>query len=198
MVSIPLDTGLFVLEGKSEVEIINYFLNLINEYDSYTAEHCYRVEKLAVKIAMRIGFSEEVLQKISTTALLHDVGKMAIPKNILCKPYKLTNVEFNIIKTHAESGYKILKGIPQLKYIAENVLYHHEKFNGMGYPTGKAGADIPLISRILTVADVYEAITADRVYRKAMPVELAINKIYDGKGTIFDPLLVDIFLELIR
>jgi putative nucleotidyltransferase with HDIG domain len=184
------------LVNNSEEEITNYFLKLISEYDFYTAEHCYKVEKLAAKYAKKIGLSDEVIQEVSVTALMHDVGKMIIPKEILCKPCKLTNREFNIIKSHAEGGYNILKKIPQLNYIAENVLYHHEQFNGMGYPRGRMGAKIPLISRILTIVDVYEAITSDRVYRKAMPIDQAEKTICEGKGTTFDPVLVDAFLEL--
>lgn len=184
------------LVNKTEIEITDYFLQLINVYDPYTAEHCYKVEKLAVQIAKKIGFSKEVLQEISTAALLHDIGKMLIPKKILCKPDKLTFEEFAIMQKHAAIGYKFVRTIPKIQYVAENILYHHECFNGRGYPTRKAGTDIPLISRILTIADVYEAITSDRVYRRALPEKEAAEIILKGKATIFDPTLVDIFFSI--
>lgn len=185
------------LQGKSQQEATDYLLSIMKRYDQDTAIHCNRVKNLAVRLASQIGFSEDVMQEVSVAALLHDIGKITIPKNILCKPDKLTAEEFDVIKQHSENGYKILVQFPQMEYVAEYVLYHHERYNGLGYPKGKLKRDIPLISRILTLVDVYESITSDRVYRKAMSFQEAIKVIEGGRSTFFDPVLVDIFLKLV-
>lgn len=185
------------LRDKSQQEVTDYLLSVMKRYDKDTATHCVRVRDLAVKLAAQIGFSDEVMQEVSIAALLHDIGKLTIPKNILCKPDKLTSAEFNIIKQHSENGYKILVQLPQMEYVAEYVLYHHELYNGLGYPKGKLKRDIPLISRMLTLVDVYESITSDRVYRRAMTYQKAVKVIEDGRATLFDPVLVDIFLNLV-
>lgn len=177
-------------------EIINYFFALIYQYDRYTADHSLKVKKLAVELAAKLELPPQMIQDLSAAALLHDIGKMAIPKRILNKPGKLNGFEFEIIKDHPKHGYQILKNVEQLKNVAEVILYHHEKFNGTGYPAGKKGEEIPLISQILAISDVFEAITSDRCYRKAMSQEDALKIIVDGKGTCFNPLLVDTFLAI--
>lgn len=179
----------------SKLDITAYLLNLIARHDPCTAKHAYNVENIAVQFAKKLGLSAQYIQDISTAALLHDIGKMAVPKQILNKSGNLTVTEFEIIKKHPEDGFNFLKTIDQFDHIAEAILYHHEKFDGNGYPYGKAGEAIPLISRILAISDVYEAITSNRVYRKAMTQEEARRVISNGKGTHFDPVLVDIFLK---
>jgi len=186
--------GLIECTFKSKSESINCFLSKLVRYDSCTFRHCCKVEKIAVKLAIRLKLSPIIIQKLSTAALLHDIGKIAIPKNILQKPGKLTAAEFDIIKQHSEAGFALLNATDQLKDIAEAVLYHHEKFNGEGYPTKIAGNHIPLISRILCIADVYEAITSDRVYRSAMTEVEALQVICQGAEIHFDPSLVKAFL----
>ncbi|MDR3588678.1 MAG: HD-GYP domain-containing protein [Negativicutes bacterium] len=177
------------------IEIADYLLRFIAKQDIAIARHSWNVKSIAVNLAHNLDLSAEVSQELSTAALLHDIGKLIIPRRILHKPGKLTEAEFEIIKEHSPNGFHFLKAISQLEHIAEAVLYHHEKFDGSGYPEGRAGEDIPLISRILTIADVYEATTADRVYRKAMTREMALAILYDGRGTQFDPSMVDIFLK---
>ncbi|MEN6412507.1 MAG: HD-GYP domain-containing protein [Veillonellales bacterium] len=185
---------LIASSSQTKPEIINYFLELISKYDPYTATHSLNVKKLSVELATRLNLSPKMINDISTAALLHDIGKMKISKNILTKSGKLSTFEYEIIKQHSEYGYQILNNLDQLKDIANAVLYHHEKFNGTGYPTRKSGETIPLISRILAISDVYDAITSDRCYRIAMSQENALKVIWDGRGTAFDPLLVDTFL----
>ncbi|MEN6412136.1 MAG: HD-GYP domain-containing protein [Veillonellales bacterium] len=176
-------------------EIVSSFLSLIADYDRYTAEHSFKVQRLAMELAAGLDLAAPIIQDISDAALLHDIGKMKISNTILTKPGKLTHSEFEIIKRHPEYGYQILNGSRQLHHIAKIVLHHHEKFNGTGYPSGSSGEGIPLISRILTLADVYEAITSDRCYRKAMSPQESLKVIREGSGTWFDPVLVDVFFR---
>jgi len=186
--------GLIECAFKSKSESINYFLSQLARYDSCTFRHSCKVEKIAVKLAIRLRLPPIMIQKLSTAALLHDIGKISVPKSILQKPGKITAAEFDVIKQHPEVGFALLNATDQLKDIAEAVLYHHEKFNGEGYPRKIAGNHIPLISRILCIADVYEAITSDRVYRSAMTEVEALQVICQGAETHFDPSLVKDFL----
>ncbi|MBP2661938.1 MAG: metal dependent phosphohydrolase [Firmicutes bacterium] len=180
-------------------EVIAYLFQLIVNYNLSTAKHSCRVEKLAVGFAIRLGLSFQIIQLMSAAALLHDIGKIIIPKKILNKPEKLTKHEFEIIKQHPENGYHLLKKIDplhQLENLAEAILFHHERYDGTGYPCGKAGDEIPLVARILSIADVYEAITSNRVYHKAMTQKEAKKIIGEGKESHFDPYLVDVFLRI--
>lgn len=179
----------------SQPDIADYLLRFIAQQDFATAKHSLNVKMIAVQFAENLDCSSQFIQNLSTAALLHDIGKMIIPKNVLHKPGRLTEAEFEIMKEHSQNGFNFLRSITQLNHIAEAVLYHHEQYNGQGYPKGKAGKDIPLMSRILTIVDVYEAITADRVYRKAMTPEEAIKVLHDGRGIQFDPKLVTVFLQ---
>lgn len=182
----------------SSFDITDYLLRFIARQDISIATHSLQVKNIAVEFAMTLGFSPELIRHLSTAALLHDIGKLIIPRNILHKPGKLTHSEFEIIKQHSQNGFNFLKTINQFHPIAEAVLCHHEKFNGGGYPEGKGSQDIPLLSRILTIADVYEATTADRVYRRAMTQKDALQILADGKGSQFDPILVAAFLKYIN
>jgi len=188
------DEIIFQYPFKTKSEIINHLLKLISQHDTSTARHSYKVANMAVAFAIKLNLPLQVIEDTSTAALLHDIGKIKIPKNILNKPGKLTENEFQIIKKHSQYGFEILKNINQLKHVAEVVLYHHEKFNGKGYPTGKAGKEIPFIAQILSIIDVYEAITSERIYHKAMTRKEALQVIYDGMGTHFNSTLVKFFL----
>ena len=180
--------------AETEPEIAGYFFNVLSKYTPSTAEHSYRVKKIAVELTARLSLSLQITQDIAIAALLHDIGKIMIPKSILNKPGKLTKDEFEIIKQHSTYGYQMLAVTKQLHHIAPAVLYHHEKFDGTGYPEGRMGKNIPLISRILTIADVYEAITSNRSYRPSMPEKTALKIIYEEQGRQFDPRLVRAFL----
>ena len=188
------DEIIFQYSFRTKPEIINHLLELISYHDIDTARHSYKVAYMAVAFAIKLNLPLQTIEEISTAALLHDIGKIKIPKNILNKPGKLTEDEFSIIREHSQSGFDILKNIDQLKHIAQIVLCHHEKINGEGYPNGKVGKEIPLISQILSIIDVYEAITSDRIYRKAMTQKEAFEIIYGGMETHFNSRLVETFL----
>jgi putative nucleotidyltransferase with HDIG domain len=188
------DQTIFQYPFKSKLEVSHYLVSLINKHDVCTAQHSHNVARIAVNFAKKLKLSPQNIESISTAALLHDIGKIKIPQHILNKPEKLTDSEFEIIKKHSQYGFEILKQIKILEDIAEVVQCHHEKFNGGGYPSGKAGSEIPLIVQILSIADVYEALTSDRSYRKAMTQIEACHVIDCGRETHFDPVLVNAFL----
>ena len=150
----------------------------------------------ATMIAMRLGKSSEEQNEIYRAGLLHDVGKIRIPEEIINKPGKLTDEEYNIIKVHSITGYHILRGVSEETAIAAK--YHHERYDGKGYPNGLAGDKIPEVARILGVADAYDAMASNRSYRNALPQEVVKNEIIKGKGTQFDPRIADVMLELIE
>ncbi|SFL31039.1 HD-GYP domain-containing protein [Pelosinus propionicus] len=180
-------------------EVIAYLFQLIVNYNLPTAKHSCRVQKIAVGFAVKLGLSFQIIQQIAMAALLHDIGKIIIPKEILNKPDKLTNHEFEIIKQHPENGYHLLQKIDplhQLENVADAILSHHERYDGTGYPCGKVGDEIPLVARILSITDVYEAITSNRVYHTAMTQKEANKIIDEGKESHFDPYLVDVFLRI--
>jgi len=127
--------------------------------------------------------------------MLHDIGKISIPDKILGKPGKLNAEEYEIIKGHTQAGYQILRAADEFSDLGVYALTHHEKFDGTGYPNGTRGEEIPLFSRIISVADAYEAMTADRPYRQAMSKEVAVKELERHSGTQFDPVLVDVFLN---
>lgn len=165
--------------------------------DHYTEEHCYRVTELSVKIAERMDCTEKEIESIKIAGMLHDVGKIAIPDNVLLKPDKLTFDEFQIIKTHPNVGDWILKPILLFDQERDVMLHHHERWDGKGYPDGLAGLNIPLLSRILTVTDSYDAMTQNRPYRSAMCLADAVAELEKNKNTQFDERIVDVFLNIL-
>ncbi|MFQ6121475.1 MAG: HD domain-containing phosphohydrolase [Dehalococcoidales bacterium] len=164
--------------------------------DPYTSSHQQRVTRLACAIAKEMGLSEEVIAEIRVAGSLHDIGKMYIPSEILTKPGRLTETEFNMIKTHPKVGYDILKTIEFPWPIAPIVLQHHERANGSGYPSGLSAKDVLLEARILAVADVVEAMASHRPYRPAHGLEKALQEISQKRGTLYDPEVVDACLRL--
>jgi putative nucleotidyltransferase with HDIG domain/PAS domain S-box-containing protein len=180
------------------VQTVTALSALIDSRDTSTGVHSARVRDIAIDIGRELSLSPEILEEISIAAILHDIGKISTPEAILNKPGSLTEIEFATIKEHPKIGYETLKNIPFLTKIAEYILYHHERYDGSGYPYGISGKDIPLVSRILSVADVFEAITADRVYRKAMPLHQALIFMYQGMGTLFDSRVLEAFFEVLQ
>ena len=165
-------------------------------FDDYTFHHSVNVTILSVITGISLGLNNSDLYKLGLGALLHDVGKVNIPKEVLNKSGKLDDKEFNIIKQHPVEGYKILKQndeIPTTSYMV--ALHHHEKFAGKGYPEGKNGSDIHLYSRIASVADVYDALVSDRPYRKGFAPSEAMEFILGGSGTNFDRDIVTHFFK---
>ncbi|MBP3338284.1 MAG: response regulator [Lachnospiraceae bacterium] len=168
----------------------------VDAKDRYTSGHSNRVAEYAKMIASKLGKSKEEQEQIYRAGLLHDIGKIRIPAEIINKPGKLTDEEYNIIKIHPVTGYHILKGISDDNEIAVAAKYHHERYDGNGYPNGLEGEMIPEIARILGVADAYDAMASNRSYRNALPQDVVRKEIEKGKGTQFDPVIADIMLEL--
>jgi putative nucleotidyltransferase with HDIG domain len=166
--------------------------------DPYTAGHQRGVAQLACAIAAEMGFSPERLDGMSVTGLFHDIGKIAVPAEILSKPGRLSEYEFNIVKFHAQVSYDILKEVDFPWPVALAVLQHHEKLDGSGYPHGLTGEDILIEARILTVADVVEAMASHRPYRAALGTDRAIAEISKQRGILYDPEVVDACLKVLE
>ena len=179
------------------LNIIRALTSTIDAKDRYTSGHSHRVADYALTIAKRMGKSEEEQQAIYYAGVLHDVGKIRIPLSVINKPGKLTKEEFNYIRIHPVSGYNILRDIHDDERISQGAKYHHERYDGKGYPSGLAGENIPEVARILAVADAYDAMASDRSYRRALPQDVIRSEIEKGKGTQFDPAIADIMLQLI-
>lgn len=170
----------------------------IDGKDPYTRGHSERVSRFSVAIAQRLGLSDEEVEKIRISALLHDVGKIGIDDKILKKPAALTDEEFEIMKKHPQKGFKIMSHIPAMKEFLPGMYMHHEMINGRGYPQGLKGEDIPLMARIVSVADTFDAMTTDRPYQQAMKFEDAIARIESFVGTRYDALVVNAFVDACR
>ena len=164
--------------------------------DRYTHGHSERVAWLGSQLAKSIGLSDEQVERIRISGLVHDVGKIGVPEAVLCKTGRLTDEEFEQIKKHPRIGYNILKDIPGMEDVLDGVLYHHERWDGRGYPTNIAGEEIPIYGRILAVADTFDAMSSTRSYRKAMPREKVLAEILNCAGTQFDPTLTDPFVAI--
>jgi len=179
-------------------EAIFALARTIESKDRTTGEHVERTVRYATEIAEGLGLSKEEIERIKQGCILHDLGKVGINENILSKKDKLTDVEFAEIKKHPQIGANILRPIKFMHDIIPLVLYHHERWDGLGYPAGLKGEEIPIGARIISLADVYQALTANRPYRRALPKKKAIEIVKKGSGTQFDPLVVNKFLEIIK
>ncbi|MFH1976974.1 MAG: HD domain-containing phosphohydrolase [Pseudomonadota bacterium] len=170
----------------------------IETRDPYTAGHQKAVSKLARSIAQEIGLSADTIDNVRMAGAIHDIGKIAVPAEILSKPGRLTNIEMSLIRTHAESGYNILKDAELPYPIAEITLQHHERMDGSGYPQGLKGDQILLEARIICVADVVEAISSHRPYRPSLGIDIALEEIEKNKGLFYDVQIADVCLRLFR
>ncbi|MCR4658606.1 MAG: HD domain-containing protein [Lachnospiraceae bacterium] len=179
-------------------ESIETFTGFIDAKDEYTNGHSTRVAEYTKLIAEKMGFEGEDLDRIYYVALLHDCGKIGVPDNILRKPGRLTDEEFEVIKSHTVRGGQILSRFKSLKDVHEGALYHHERYDGNGYPEGRAGEDIPLIARMICVADSFDAMNSNRVYRKKLSKKTITGEIENNKGKQFDPAVADVLLNLIK
>ena len=174
-------------------------ISLTGEFrDPYTAGHEKRVAQLACAITTEIGFEVDGVTGVRVSAFLHDIGKIAVPAEILSKPAALSKHEYGIIQTHSEVGFNILKNLKFPWQIAQIILQHHEKLNGSGYPSGLKGEEILMEARILAVADVVEAMTNHRPYRPAFGIDKALEEITRNKGVLYDPTVVDVCLKLFK
>ena len=186
-----------LLENQSlHSSILSSIKATMFEKSNETEAHAERLAELSKKLGEKIGLSAEKLDELELVATLHDIGKISIDKNILTKADKLSFEEWHEIKKHPEAGYRIAYSLPELRHIAEFILSHHERWDGNGYPQGLSGENIPLLSRIVSIIDAYDAMTQDRAYRKAMSAENAMKEIISNAGTQFDPELVKIFAEV--
>lgn len=167
----------------------------IDGKDRYTRGHSERVSRVSVAIGQRLGMDEEELEKLRISALLHDVGKIAIDDAILKKPAALTDEEYEIMKNHPKAGYKIMKNIPAMKDFLPGMYMHHEMVNGAGYPQGLSDDEIPLQAKIVSVADTFDAMTIDRPYQKGMELAAAIERIKDFVGTRYDIRVVNALVQ---
>jgi len=177
---------------------VHAIASMVESRDPYTAGHARRVTQLSSAIARQMGLAERQTEAVRVSGLLHDVGKVAIPLDILAKPTRLTDSEFGIIKGHPQVGYDVLKGIPFPWPVADIVLQHHERMDGSGYPKHLRGDEICLEARILGVSDVVEATSSHRPYRPALGIEKALEEISDKKGKLYDPPVVDACVALFR
>ena len=182
---------------KVNMNIIRSLAYTIDAKDRYTSGHSQRVAEYSLKIAKKMGKSKEEQKIIYFAGLLHDVGKIRVPEAIINKPGKLTDEEFDQIRVHPVSGYHILKGIHEDERIGYGAKYHHERYDGNGYPNGLSGENIPEIARIIGVADAYDAMASNRSYRGALPQEVVRKEIENGRGKQFDPHIADIMLKMI-
>lgn len=179
-------------------ETILTIAQAVDAKDERTSQHSVRVSEYSVMIAGRLGFSEESCEELRKMAMLHDIGKIGIPDCVLNKPARLTDEEYEIMKSHVERGAEILKNFTLIDHVAEGALYHHERYDGKGYVHGLKGEEIPLNARIIGIADAFDAMTANRVYRKKLELEHVVEELKKGSGTQFDPKLVEIMLDLIQ
>jgi putative nucleotidyltransferase with HDIG domain len=170
----------------------------VESRDPYTAGHQQRVANISVAIAKKMGFNDEQVEYLRMAAMIHDIGKISVPAEILCKPTRLSKAEFDIIKEHPLTGYNILKGIDFPYPLAKIIYQHHERIDGSGYPQGLSGDEILMEAKIIAVADVVEAMASHRPYRSALGLDVALDEIIKNKGQIFDPEVVEICCELFR
>lgn len=190
---------------KKNIELQQLFVNItkglskiIEAKDEYIKNHSARVGKYAAMIAKEIGFSDEEVEFIKIAGYLHDIGKVGVKDSILNKPGSLTEEEYKYIKKHPLISANILSEIKEYSSIVNFIQYHHEKFNGKGYPEGLKGEDIPLGARILAIADAYDDLLSNRPYHKSCTEEEAITELINSKGKEFDPKIVDIFVRIIK
>lgn len=179
------------------IQTVTALAEAVDAKDRYTSGHSLRVAQYGKLLAQKMGLSEEEQNDIYTAGLLHDVGKIRVPAEIINKNGRLTDEEYDIIKIHPVTGYHILRGISGCEGIAQAAKYHHERYDGRGYPNGIEGENIPLAARILGVADSYDAMTSNRSYRNALSQEIVRGEILKGRGTQFDPRVADVMLGLI-
>jgi putative nucleotidyltransferase with HDIG domain len=176
--------------------LLHSLTSAVDAKDAYTCGHSERVAVLSKLLAQEYGLEEAQVERIYMAGLLHDVGKIGVPEAVLRKPGRLTVEEFEQMKKHPAIGAKILQDVKQIQDIIPGVLHHHERFDGRGYPDGLSGHNIPIMGRIICLADCFDAMTSTRTYRKAMPLEVTLADIRRCSGTQFDPALTEAFLNI--
>ena len=183
---------------NSYLEMISTIRRVVDAKDTYTRGHSDRVSYYAARLAQYMGRDEAYCEQVRLAGLFHDVGKLSIPDDILLKPERLTDEEYEIIKSHPRQGVELLSVITHFRPILPAILCHHEHMDGSGYPEGLRGTEIPEEARIVAVADTFDAMTSDRQYRKALTAQWAMEELERYKGTQLDTEIVDTFLEMLR
>ena len=186
------------LQAKFTKELINSIIKILEMYDMYTKGHSEHVANLALLLAEEMGLSDKNVMDAYWAGMVHDIGKLLIPINILNKKSKLSDVEFDLIKRHPLWGSKSLSDSDTLKHIAKYINYHHERWDGKGYPNGLERNEIPIISQILSLADTWDAMTSNRSYRSSLTKEAALDEVRSNKGSQFSPDVVDAFIKIIE
>ncbi|EQC47355.1 HD-GYP domain-containing protein [Bacteriovorax sp. Seq25_V] len=187
------------LEQKKICEMAaRTILHALDCKDSYTYGHSMRVAFLSLTLGKEIGLNEEELYDLELSALFHDIGKIGVPDSVLLKPARLTEDEFLQMKSHPEKSAEILRGFSHFEKVAKYAKHHHERWDGRGYPEGLKGEDIPLFSRIILIADTFDAMTSSRPYRKGLDYEVAFAELEEFSGSQFDPELAKAFITAMR
>ena len=184
--------------GSARGKLIESLTKALSERTHETEVHSCRMARLARALGARLNMDPSSFDDLELLCKLHDVGKVGIPDEILLKPGPIYDNEWTIMRTHPEIGARIVDGTPELAHIAESILCHHERWDGKGYPRNLSGSDIPLISRILSVVDAYDAMVSDRPYHKAIQPDQALAEIARNSGTQFDPIMAREFVEMVR
>lgn len=182
------------------IELTSALANALDSRDSYTWHHSENVSKYSLMIAEKMNLPKNICDNIRVGALLHDIGKIGIPEDILTKPGKLTDEEYNLIKNHTKIGYNMIKHVSNFHEngVLDIILYHHERYDGKGYPKGLKGNEIPLVARIVAIADTYDAMISKRIYRNEFDLKYTLSEIRKNKETQFDPEIADVFLNLFK
>ncbi len=184
-------------DSESMIDTLQTLLMVVNARDRYTFGHSERVAKYAMAIGKELGLGAQDLQRLKYAAFLHDIGKIEISREVLNKRELLTDQEWDLLQQHPTFGLSIIEPIRGLTDLLPIIRSHHERFDGLGYPDGLAGTEIPLLARILAVADSFDAMRSNRPYRAALPIEVAISELIKGKGSQFDPVVVNTFLNIV-
>lgn len=170
-------------------------LKALDQKDCYTFGHSIRVAYFSIVTGLEANLSSDEMYELELSALFHDIGKIGTPDLILNKPFRLSEEEFNIMKKHPENSFEILRDFPLFEKIAGNVKLHHERYDGKGYPMGIKGNEIPFASRVILIADTFDAMTSTRPYRKGLAYEIAYDELRQFSGTQFDPAIVELFIQ---
>lgn len=187
------ESVLALQEEKTEnfQKTLEAFVSMVEDRDTYTAGHSQRVAHYSQKIAQKMGCTKEECDLIYQAGILHDIGKIATPDTVLLKPGELNELEYKLIQNHVTAGYKVLLQIPMYQELAGIIIYHHERYDGQGYPYGKGGDEIPLLARIMIVADAFDAMTTNRIYKGRKAKEIALKELRELSGKQFHPEVVD-------
>jgi putative nucleotidyltransferase with HDIG domain len=183
---------------RNGLDAVYVLVSLVEAKDPYMYDHSRKVNTYAMALAEAIGLSPDQVASVSTAALLHEIGKIVIPDKVLNKKGKLNEEDWRAVKTHPNVGATIIRNIPHLAPCVNIILYHHERWDGGGYPEGLQGEQIPIEARILAIADSFAAMTSPRPYRPAVPLEEIIKQLKQGAGLQFDAKLVDAFVKIVE